>query len=229
MPAARADPRPEPRNVVEPAMIGEPVPRRRERVPYRRALGWGLLASAALHVLLLLGWRTGAPGAPREGRAEGPERPRAVRSALRVHSVRARERVAIPPPPAPVPATAEPDVAAPRASSLSLAAAELEPRSYRRPGRGDGSGDEDAALTPPVPRSVSPEWSPPPEVRGREVTIRVHVDASGVPTGPVELRPPTPSQEFNRRLIRSAREMRFTPARRDGRPVAAWAELTYRF
>lgn len=228
MPAARADLRRETRNVAAPTVIGEVSPRRRERAPCRRALGWGLLASLALHGLLFLGWQTGGPGAAGEARAGRPERPRAERSALRVHRLRSPERVTIPPPPAPVRAAVEPEIAS-SATSTSLAAAELEPRAYRRPARGEGSGGGTAGLTPPVPRSVRPEWEPPPEVRGAEVTIRVHVDASGVPTGPVELRPPTAAADFNRRLVRSVREMRFVPGRRNGRPVAAWAELTYRF
>lgn len=104
-------------------------------------------------------------------------------------------------------------------------------------GRGDsesgsgaaGGGSADGGFTPPVPRSLLPDWSPPEEVWGHRVTVRVEVDEQGRPTGRVELVPPTPSESFNRELRRRMRKLEFVPARRDGRAVTAWAEITFAF
>jgi TonB family protein len=61
------------------------------------------------------------------------------------------------------------------------------------------------------------------------VTIRVEVDKRGRATGQVELVPPTPNKKFNRQLMDKARRMQYYPARRDGRPVTGWAEITFVF
>jgi outer membrane biosynthesis protein TonB len=57
----------------------------------------------------------------------------------------------------------------------------------------------------------------------------VEVDERGRPTGRVELEPPTPSPSFNRELRGRMARLEFLPARRDGRPVVAWAEITFTF
>lgn len=204
---------------------------------FRRALASGLLVSVLLHVALALAWRTpvlAPPGSSADVRSPEP-RPRAGR-ALRALAVREEERTEIPPPPAPLQPAAEPEVHLPRTAESTLPAGELEPRESQ-PGR-SGGGDERSGVgeeggprvRPPVPRSVLPEWDAPESVRGNSVTVRVHVDSAGSPTGPVELVPPTSSEDFNRRLVRKVREMRFSPARDPrGRAVAAWAELTFTF
>jgi len=61
------------------------------------------------------------------------------------------------------------------------------------------------------------------------ITARVRVNAEGEPIGEVELVPPTPDPSFNRRLAEKVMQMRYIPARRDGEPVEAWAEITFVF
>lgn len=197
---------------------------------FRRALATGLLVSVLLHVALALAWRApvlAPPGSSADARSPEP-RPRADR-ALRALTLRVEERTEIPRPPAPLQPAAEPEVHLPRTAESTLPAGELEPR-QSRPGRAGGGDEGHPRVRPPVPRSVLPEWDAPESVRGSSVTVRVHVDSAGSPTGPVELVPPTSSEDFNRRLVRKVREMRFSPARDPrGRAVAAWAELTFTF
>lgn len=95
-----------------------------------------------------------------------------------------------------------------------------------RAGSGAGPGGD---YTSPVPRSIVPHWDPPESVRGMEVTVRVFVDERGRPTGEVELDPPTPNRGFNREIVERVRRMEYRPARRDGSPVAGWAEITFVF
>lgn len=204
---------------------------------FRGPLAWGLLLSVGLHALLALAWRApaGIGILPEPGDRDRPAVSRArLDDAVRVVEMRTpRERppVDIPPPPAPVEAAA-PDVSPPRlVSEAGMLRAELSRRADARPGSpggGAGSGSGEAG-SPPVPRSVLPEWDPPASVRGSEVVVRVHVDSTGRPTGAVELDPPTPSEDFNRRLRRKVSEMSFAPARRGGRAVPGWAELTFVF
>ncbi len=61
------------------------------------------------------------------------------------------------------------------------------------------------------------------------VTARVLVDAEGKPIGDVQLDPPTPDRDFNRRLVDKVLQMEYIPASRDGEPVEAWAEITFVF
>lgn len=61
------------------------------------------------------------------------------------------------------------------------------------------------------------------------VTVHVHVDAKGRPSGEVRLDPPTPDSAFNRRLVDKIRRMEYEPARRNGEPVAGWAQITFVF
>lgn len=208
---------------------------------YRRALAVGLASSVLLHGLVFLAWRTGAPGGGSGARdRSAAEEPR-VRRAWRDEALEAvtlsarREReIRVPSPPAPVsPAPAQVDAPAVETTGR-LVGVELGRRDFERPGAG-ASGERASAegpggsVSPPVPRSVLPEWNPPSDVRGQRVTVRVYVDTTGLPAGPVELRPPTSSADFNRRLREKVRRMEFAPARAGGRVVAAWAELTFVF
>lgn len=211
-----------------------------ERLRYRRSLAVGMLVSVALHGLLAVAWRS-RPGPGMTGGAPDRAAPRSPdrweRERLRAVALRdPAEDVEIPSPPSPVTAPS-PEVSPPRVTGgADLASVELTPWSAGPPGRGGGepgarAGEPAGGGTrrPPVPRSVLPEWDPPEQVRGTEVVVRVHVDAAGRPTGPVELCPPTPSRDFNRRLREKVRAMEFAPARIDGQPVAGWAELTFLF
>lgn len=203
---------------------------------FRGPLAWGLLLSVALHAAAALAWRA-APGPGVLAGDAPPERARPARTrardAVRVLELRLPSDAPpteIPRPPAPVEAAA-PDVGAPRlASEAGVLDADLAPHPHGRPSaaaRATGGGGRRGR--PPVPRSVLPEWRPPEEVRGTTVVVRVHVDTAGRPTGAVELLPPTPDEAFNRRLREKVGAMTFDPARRGGRPVDGWAELTFVF
>lgn len=221
------------------------LPMDENRRRFRRPLAWGLVLSVGLHLAAVLALP--APAAPGPGSETADRRGEPGRAArgTRLLSVRSRRPVSVPSPPPPI-REPEADVA------VRLPETEVDPPSLSRPrparSRADGAGTAAGEPTgrpvaagdgggapagdgfmPPAPRSVAPEWDPPGEVRGQRVTLRIHVDARGRPTGPVELHPPTSDASFNRRLIRKARRLRFRPARRGGRPVAAWAELTFVF
>lgn len=95
-------------------------------------------------------------------------------------------------------------------------------------GSGSGGGGTEmegaSRLVAPVPRGmILPPAERPRSVRGREVTVWVFVNESGrVVPDSTRLEPPTPDAAYNRRLVQSAAEWVFEPARRTGRPVAAW-------
>lgn len=207
----------------------------------------GMVASVALHLAAVLLWPTGPAadptpaGAGDRPSAAGPEGIQVVevRSATSPGGRPAGPRaVDVPTParPVPTPVRMEPvpvNAPTPRWAGAAGDGPEGDPAGGAGSGgssgeRGDGEGAGDA-FSPPVPRSLLPDWSPPEEVRGHSVTVRVEVDERGRPTGRVELEPPTPSQSFNRELRRRMARLEFLPARRDGRPVAAWAEITFTF
>lgn len=208
---------------------------------FRRKLGWGLLASAALHATLFLLWRAAPlPVSEAEGAGTRAAPVAGGGAAMRALSVRLPERRPIPSPPRPVPVPDRPEITVESpAVSPSFTAAPLAAPAPVRGGRGtggatgagtdSGAGEAAGRMTPPVPRSLFPEWDPPDEVRGMRVTVRLRVDASGEPTGEVELRPPTPSRAFNRKLRENVVRMEYYPARRAGRAVAGWAEITFVF
>lgn len=210
-------------------------PRTRPDRGFRRTLAWGLLASVLLHLVVALAWRDAAlspPGAAAEAaRSRAASASPAPGAALRAVSVRRAAPVEIPRRPEPVRADEDPDLRPPGVAEAGLESGDLARPASGPASGGSSSGGSGAAVDrPPVPRSVMPEWDAPPAVRGRTVTVRVHVDSAGTPTGPVELLPRTPDEGFNRRLVRKVRTMRFAPARDGrGRPVAAWAELTFSF
>ena len=95
-------------------------------------------------------------------------------------------------------------------------------------GAGRGAGGLEAEgtsrIAAPVPRGmILPPADRPRSVRGREVTVWVFVTEAGrVVADSTRLDPPTPDAGYNRRLRQSAGEWSFEPARRSGRPVAAW-------
>jgi TonB family protein len=209
---------------------------RRDRV----VLGWSILISVALHaaVFLLSGRvmvdaRSGA--AVRKDQVPGWR----AGGAMEAVQVAAPSRIEVPPPPKPTiePDTPILDVIEPAAVWPAVAEAAAP---WPGLGAGDASGVGDGSetglsggggpvVTAPVPRSIVPQWDPPDEVRGMRVTVRVHVDAAGYPTGDVELVPPTPNRRFNRQLADKVRRMAYHPARLDGAPVAGWAEITFVF
>lgn len=201
---------------------------------YRAALGWSLLVSAVLHAAAFFVWR-GASGS-RAGPAEASEAVRTLTlgGALQAVSFSLARPFEIPAPPEPADLTDEPLIDLPEiAGALTPTLGTPGPRSAAAsgsdPARGPGLGGTGARTTSPVPRSLIPEWNPPDEVRGTRVTARVRVDAKGKPVGEVQLLTPTPNREFNRTLVEKLLRMEYIPAQRDGRPVEAWAEITFVF
>lgn len=202
---------------------------------WRRPLAVGLLASVAVHAAAFAAARRASVPAspPRSADEAAPAELRdraASRRALRSVRIADARQVEVPPPPEDVRA-APAEVREPgSASEATLASTGLQARGFRRPSYGTRDAGRGAAVRPPVPRSVLPEWEPPDGVRGTTVTIRVRVDSAGRPVGPVRLSPETSSEEFNRRLVTKVLKMRFSPARTEGgRAVEGWAELTFSF
>lgn len=208
----------------------ESTPRTRRR--FRRPLAAGLLASVLLHLAAALAWRSPALDAGAGRLAPASVERKAVpepERALRGVALAGPDREEIPSRPRRVPVPAPPRVEAPAAGSEPPGSA-LEPPAGASASGGSRDGTGRTVVRPPVPRSVLPEWDAPGAVRGRSVAVRVHVDSTGRPTGAVELVPRTPSEAFNRRLVRKVRRMQFSPARdARGRPVTAWAELSFTF
>lgn len=206
---------------------------------FRLPLAVGLLLSVLVHLVLFAvtgrSEATLASGAGPAARAVPPRPPAPVPDALHALNVREVRPEVIRVPARPRAVTAEPPAVEAASSAEDLfAGAELAAPSGAGPGgagAAGGEGDDGARIaTPPVPRSVMPEWNAPASARGLAVTVRVRVDSAGAPTGPVVLEPRTPDEDFNRRLASTVRAMRFSPARTaDGRAVAAWAELTFTF
>jgi TonB family protein len=199
-----------------------------------------MLASVAFHLLLFLVWQTvpvlPEPGSQGAAASKSPWKPGG--GALWATNVALPRQVEIPPPPrprldpdAPIIERVEMESASPTLA-LTPAAAGLAGRGTGVSGGGTGDGEGAGGggrLVAPVPRSLVPQWDPPDDVRGLRVTIRVEVDKRGRATGQVELVPPTPNKKFNRQLMDKARRMQYYPARRDGRPVTGWAEITFVF
>jgi len=205
---------------------------------FRPALLAGLTVSVLFHATVLLLWRSATPfaapdvagGRPAASMAGGGGELQAMR-------VRLPDRIEVPPPPQPVVAVDVPPVEV-REPSSSLPGLELSPAAQiaLRPGIGGGTGARDGGVgsgkddyVSPMPRSILPHWDPPSSVRGLEVTVRVHVDARGKPTGVVQLVPPTPDRRFNREIEDRVRKMEYQPARRNGEAVPGWAEITFIF
>ena len=201
---------------------------------YRAALGWSLLISAVLHAAVFFAWRSGPSVAGGPAEASEAVRPLNLGGALQAVSFSLARPFEIPAPPEPADLTDEPLIDVPEiAGALTPTLGTPGLRSADASGsgaaRGPGLGGTGARTTSPVPRSLIPEWNPPDEVRGTRVTARVRIDADGNPVGEVLLLPPTPNREFNRALVEKVLRMEYIPAQRDGRPVEAWAEITFVF
>lgn len=226
-------------------------PVRSRRKGFRRVLIRALAVSALLHGVLFLTWRAGPPPPPGTGETAGasPSPTPPPENALRAVEIarpqsESREEAESGRPVAerlpevetaevrePVPEPAErmalQAVAATGAPRLVLATSGQGASASSRPGT--GSPGEPGRISPPVPRSLLPEWNPPEQVRGKRVTVRVEVGRDGRPTGQVRLDPPTGSESFDRRLRETLTSLRYRPATRVGEPVVAWAEITFVF
>ncbi len=202
----------------------------------RRVWWGGLLASVALHLLVLLLWRSSVPPGDYESPTADDQAPAGGGGLQAVH-VREERSVEIRTPPRPILVA---DIPVPEVFELDVGGLIGGPAPIGAPlpspgvgsgegtgsGSGTGAGTED--YTPPVPLYVVPQWEAPDRVRGLEVTVRVFVDAEGG-IGIVELDPPTPDNGFNREIVRQVRRWEYRPARREGASVEGWAEITFIF
>lgn len=199
-------------------------------------LGWSLLASAILHGMLFVAWRSSssiAAAGPAESARAAPT-PAQGGGTLRAINLAAPRPLEIPAPPEPAELADEPVVdIVELGGTFSVTLGTPGPKSGEASGSGSspgpGLGGTGPRTTSPVPRSLVPEWDPPGDVRGMRVTARVLVSAEGEPLGEVQLVPPTPDRAFNRRLVEKVLQMQYIPGRRDGEPVEAWAEITFVF
>ncbi|MEN8144118.1 MAG: energy transducer TonB [Gemmatimonadota bacterium] len=212
----------------------------------RRALASGMGLSVLLHAALIFGFRGDLEPLSTTvaaGQRAGDPVAAAGGGILQAMNIALPNQIEVPPPPEIVPDLDEPEleVTEPPEERLSpsrdLASATSFPGNDRRVGvaravgRGDAGADAEGLyrVTAPEPRSIIPEWDPPREVKGMQVMVRVLVDERGAPLGDVELRPPTPNRGFNKRLREKVLRMDYKPARRQGRAISGWAEMTFIF
>lgn len=221
--------------------IGERL--RRDRTVWRV----GLLLSLLIHLILFVifqkaGERFTAYAAA--GPASGDPVAAPGGGGMRAVVLRPPVELTVPPPPEalviePVPV----EVKLQEEPPLALSEIELpEPGEGKREGaqtgpglpEGEGGGDAGNAmsglrrLVPPTPRGViMAPLARPAEVRGREVTVWVFVNAAGA-VDSVRLEPPTPDRGYNDSLIRTALDWVFEPAERAGRPVPTWTKYTWK-
>jgi outer membrane biosynthesis protein TonB len=97
-------------------------------------------------------------------------------------------------------------------------------------GRGAGGTGESGLdrIIPPSPRGlILPPSDRPGHVRGKEINVYVFVTERGrVQPDSTRFSPGSGDAKFDNRLKRQAAEWVFTPAQRDGRPVAGWFQYT---
>jgi hypothetical protein len=210
--------------------------RRRERPTWRRAL-W---ISALIHGLVFLTFPVQsilispfAAAGPRAGDN------RAAAGSMQAMNMRVPPSTPIIPPPIPLPTVTDIEpvefdpepVYEPAALSGETLGLEDGPGLEDGTGEGDGGTSDEGLfrVVAPVPRAVMfPNAPDDDRIRGREVEVWVFVDSAGrVVPDSTQLRPPTPNGDYNRRLVRDAAEWSFSPAMRDGQPVASW--FNYRF
>lgn len=229
-------------------MIEEPYTSRRTdgESRQRRALAVGMGLSVLLHAAVIFGFRADVDPLSTTvaaGQRAGDPVAAAGGGVLQAMNIALPSQIEIPPPPEVMPDLDEPEleVTEPPEDRLNpsrdLASATSFPGNSRQVGvarsvgRGDAGADTEGLyrVTAPEPRSIIPEWDPPREVKGMQVMVRVLVDERGAPLGDVELRPPTPNRGFNNRLREKVLSMDYKPARRQGRAISGWAEMTFIF
>lgn len=223
------------------------VPSRRNSARNRKALVVGFALSLLVHVLLLFGWRTSNLNDQRSlaaGPRAGDFRAASGGGEMQAIAIAAPRPIVIPAPPSNVPRFDEPDVDVQEPERSVLTAALSGPSGGAAamgenggPGRaeadggGDGGSDAqgDDRHSEASPRSITPLWDPPRDVKGMRVTVRVQLDALGKPTGEIQVEPRIPDSGFDRELRKGLLSMDYFPARRDGLAVADWAEMTFVF
>ncbi len=224
----------------------ELTPSRRNSVRQRKAWWIGFALSAAVHAVLLFGWRTPAPEGPGSlaaGPRAGDIRAASGGSAMTAIDIRMPQPIEVPEPPTRRPQLDDPKLAVPEPDQRVLTASFQGPTGAamsegrdgsglpNATGAGDGGNDRQGRdrRTFPTPRSIIPRWDPPDALKGRRVTFRVRVNEQGEPTGEIEVRPRIDETEFVRRVRDDLLTMDYLPGRQDGRPVTDWAELTLTF
>ena len=212
----------------------------------RRTALFGLLISIAVHGAVLLLWKSDLqplPGTVAAGLRMGDAVAAAGGGIMQAIALAPPREIVVPPPPDEVPDFDAPEVEVqlPPEPQLQARFADMRsgvafPGPDEGPGRPDGTGRGDGGseaegqfrVTAPEPRVIVPEWDPPNEIKGTTVQIRVLVSAEGRALD-VELRPRTPNDRFNRRLVNTYMQMDYKPGRRMGRAITAPAEITLIF
>jgi len=220
------------------------VPSRRNSERQRRALWAGFALSAAVHALLLFGWRSASPtasGSLAAGPRTGDYRAAAGGGEMVAINIAPPRPIEVPAPPATTPRLRDPEVAVNEPEQQVIAASLAAPGGGQgsrsgpglsgAAGTGDGGTDRQGRdrRTFPTPRSIIPRWNPPDELKGERVTFRVQVDETGEPTGEIEVQPKVRETAFMQKVRADLLNMDYLPGRRDGRPVSDWVELTLTF
>ncbi len=217
-------------------MKDQPNPTNDERrVAERRVLQRGIIASLILHVGLFGFFGRGTPESPFAAAGPRAGDTRAAAGGMQTLNLRLPPPRPIIPPRIPLPTIAEvepiefeQEVAIETSSILGERPGDEGPGLETGDGQGDGGTAAEGGfrMVPPSPRGMI---IPPPNknVKGQEVEIWVFVNEAGRVVGDsTRLRPPTSDQDFNRRLLREASEWIFEPAKKGGRPIAAWFPYT---
>src|SRR5687767_1250020 len=211
------------------------------------------VVSVLLHVLVVLFFRQAAaiPDVPSRAAGEATDDATAAAGGgMEVVAI----RIATPPPaavvtpkpptpvPVPVPVPTPVEVKPREPSSVPTAALGVEVSASEGRGREAGPGTETGTgrgaggtgesgldrVIPPSPRGlILPPSDRPGSVRGKEINVFVFVSDRGrVLPDSTRLAPGSGDTKFDARLKRQASEWVFTPAQRDGRPVAGWFQYT---
>jgi outer membrane biosynthesis protein TonB len=220
--------------------------RQHERRQTRTTRG-GLLASIALHllVLALFADRSPIPVSPfaAAGERRGSELAAAGGGMRAIELATPTEETPTPPPPEPVPTPVEevpppeeemlvevPAIALAEGTMTPGDAGDTGPGLALGVGEGDGGTEAEGRfrVVPPRPRGlILPPRDPPESIRGKEVEVWVYVSAAGrVVPDSTRIRPPTGDRRFDRRLRDHASGWVFEAARKDGRSVGEWFRYT---
>lgn len=216
---------------------------------HRRTLRWAIVASLLVHLLVLLLFR-GRIVLPESPFAAAGERRGDARAAAGGGTqivalnffappppVPVRERVPVPVPvvevrvPEPAVESTQLEVSIPQVRDGTGNVGQGQGRATGEgvaDGRGEGDGGTaDAGLfrvLPPSPRGlILPPSDRPGKVRGKEVAVWVFVTVQGrVVADSTRVDPTSGDTKFDARLREQAAEWVFSPAKRNGQPVAEW-------